>query len=187
MIRIQTLVLTLVVFLSFNIYAEIKISPDRNPKYNSNINPKYNSNINPKYNADINPKYNSNINPKYNLDINPKYNLDINSKYNSNINPKYNLDINPKYNLDINPKYNQSINGLYIFANNNDVIGFVVFYDGIGISFDASVNLNGYLIPHEKGFNFYNKSMVMRELWLNNSNSGYNIFDLSNVWTGYAN
>ena len=139
MIKIQTIVITLVVFLSFNIYADIKISPDRNPKYNSNINPKYNSNINPKYNSNI------------------------------------------------NPKYNRSINGVYIFATNNDVTGFMVFYDEIGISFDLNNNLNGYLIPHDKGFNSYDKSMTMRELWLNNSSSGYNIFDLSNNWIGHAN
>ena len=39
----------------------------------------------------------------------------------------------------------------------------------------------------EKGFNFYDKGMTFRQLWLDNSGSGYNIFDLSNVWIGYAN
>ena len=169
--NIQIVVLTLIFFLSLNIYAEINVSSDRNPKYNSNINPKYNSNINPKYNSNINPKYNSNLNPKYN----------------SNINPKYNSNINPKYNSNINPRYNRSINGIYIFSLGNDVTGFTVFADGVGICFDENSNLNGYLIPHDKGFNFYNKDMILEQLWLDNSSSGYNIFDLSNVWIGYAN
>ena len=69
----------------------------------------------------------------------------------------------------------------------NDVTGFTVFADGIGIYFDENSNLYGYLIPHEKGFNFYDKGMTFRQLWLDNSGSGYNIFDLSNVWIGYAN
>ena len=153
--NIQIVVLTLIFFLSLNTYAEINVSSDRNPKYNSNINPKYNSNLNPKYNSNINPKYNSNINPKYNSNI--------------------------------NPRYNRSINGIYIFSLGNDVTGFTVFADGVGICFNESSNLNGYLIPHDKGFNFYNKDMILEQLWLDNSSSGYNIFDLSNVWIGYAN
>ena len=61
-------------------------------------------------------------------------------------NPKYNANINPKYNANINTRYNLSIYGLYIFSNNDDVTGFTVFADGIGVVYDKSSTLNGYLI-----------------------------------------
>ena len=175
--------------------ADINLSPDRNPKYNSNINPKYNSNINPKYNSNINPKYNSNINykynsninPKYNSNINPKYNSNINPKYNSNINPKYNSNINPKYNTNINPKYNRDLPGLYTFSNDGSVNGFVIFTSNVGIVFNNNNELIGYLIRHNEGLNSYNADMLWTEVWLRDSQSGYNIFSLNNDWIGYAN
>ncbi|MEO5681103.1 MAG: hypothetical protein ABIQ88_00615 [Chitinophagaceae bacterium] len=157
-----------------------------NPATDVNLSPQHNSVIHPDHNSSINPKLNWNINPYKNGLINPEKITSLNPRKNKDINPLENQEMNPMYSINMSPKF-ESWHGLYIFDNNNALVGYISKYSqDIMIQFDKESNWNFFYIRTAKGT--YNQFNLSAE-WTGNflcfdSMSGFNLFDKLGVWTG---